>query len=88
MEDKWNELRQKEGENIISFYGRAKVMRIKLESYGNMRPGASMCKHIAVECSYLSNYVVTTCFSFPIFRVVLWKICSGELLTSWSAMGD
>ena len=47
VEDEWNELRQKEGENIISFYGRAKAIRMKLESYGDKRPDASMCKHIA-----------------------------------------
>ena len=47
VEDEWNELRQKEGENMMSFYGRAKAMRMKLESYGDKRPDASMCKHIA-----------------------------------------
>ena len=30
VEDEWNELRQKEGENIMSFYGRAKAIRMKL----------------------------------------------------------
>ena len=47
VEDEWNELRQKEGENIMSFYGRAKAIRVKLESYGDKRPDESMCKHIA-----------------------------------------
>ena len=48
-----------------------------------------LCANILpVECCHRSNYVVTTCFSFPIFRVVPWKICSGELPTSWSAAGD
>ena len=47
VEDEWNELRQKEGESIVSFYGRAKAIRMKLESYGDKRPDASMCKHIA-----------------------------------------
>ena len=28
VEDEWNELRQKEGENIMSFYGRAKAIRM------------------------------------------------------------
>ena len=46
VEDEWNELRQKEGESIMS-YGRAKAIRMKLESYGDKRPDASMCKHIA-----------------------------------------
>ena len=46
-EDEWNDLRQKEGKNIMSFYGRAKAIRMKLESYGDERPDASMCKHIA-----------------------------------------
>ena len=31
----------------MSFYGRAKAIRMKLESYGDKRPDASMCKHIA-----------------------------------------
>ena len=47
VKDEWNELRQKEGENIMPFYGRAKAIRMKLESYGDKRPDASMCKHIA-----------------------------------------
>ena len=47
VEDEWNELRQKEGENIMSLYGRAKAIRMKLESCGDKRPDASMCKHIA-----------------------------------------
>ena len=47
VKDEWNELRQKEGQNIRSFYGRAKAIRMKLESYGDKRPGASMCKHFA-----------------------------------------
>ena len=47
VEDEWNELRQKKGENIMSFYGRAKAIRMKLESYGDKMPDASMCKHIA-----------------------------------------
>ena len=47
VEDEWNELRQKEGEDIMSCYGRAKAIRVKLESYGDKRPDASMCKHIA-----------------------------------------
>ena len=84
VEDEWNELRQKEGENITSFCGRAKAIRMKLESYGDKRPDASMCKHIARRMLPSLNYVVTTCFSFPIFRVVPWKICSGELPTSLS----
>ena len=46
VEDEWNELKQKEGENIMSFYGKAKAIRMKLESYGDKRPDASMCKHI------------------------------------------
>ena len=33
VEDEWNELSQKEGENIM-FYGRAKAIRMKLQSYG------------------------------------------------------
>ena len=37
VEDEWNELRQKEGESIMSFYGRAKAIRMKLESYGDKR---------------------------------------------------
>ena len=47
VEDEWNELRQKEGESIMSFYGRAKAIRMKLQSYGDQRPDASMCKDIA-----------------------------------------
>ena len=47
VKDEWNELRQKEGENIMPFYGRAKAIRMKLESYGDKRLDASMCKHIA-----------------------------------------
>ena len=47
VEDEWNELRQKEGESTMSFYGRAKAIRMKLQSYGDQRPDASMCKHIA-----------------------------------------
>ena len=47
VEDEWNEPRQKEGENIMSFYGRAKAIRMKLVSYGDTRPDSSMCKHIA-----------------------------------------
>ena len=47
VEDEWNELRQKEGENIMPFYRRAKAIRMKLESYGDKRPDAVMCKHIA-----------------------------------------
>ena len=47
VEDDWNELRQREGESIMSFYGRAKAIRMKLESFGDRRPDASMCKHIA-----------------------------------------
>ena len=47
VEDEWNELSQKEGENIMSYYGRAKAIRMKLQSYGDQRPDASMCKHIA-----------------------------------------
>ena len=31
----------------MSFYGRAKAIRMKLESYRDKRPDASMCKHIA-----------------------------------------
>ena len=31
----------------MSFYGRAKAIRMNLESYGDKRPDASMCKHIA-----------------------------------------
>ena len=31
----------------MSFYGRAKAIRMKLQSYGDQRPDASMCKHIA-----------------------------------------
>ena len=46
VEDEWNELRQNKGENIMSFYGRAKTIRMKLESYGDKRPDASMCKHV------------------------------------------
>ena len=46
-EDEWNELRQRERENIMSFYGRAKAIRMKLASYGDKRSDASMCKHIA-----------------------------------------
>ena len=42
VEDEWNELRQKDGENIKSSYGRAKTIRMKLESYGYKRPDASM----------------------------------------------
>ena len=87
-EYEWNEVRQKEGENINSFYGRAKAMRMELESYGDKLPDASMCKHIARRMLQSFKYVVTTCFSFPIVRVVPWTICPGELLTSWSAMGD
>ena len=41
VEDEWNELRQKEGENIMSLYGRAKAIMMKLESYGDKRPDAS-----------------------------------------------
>ena len=45
----------------MSFYGRAKAISMKLESYGDKRPDASMCKNILpVECSHLSSYVVTT----------------------------
>ena len=47
VEDEWNKLRHTEGKNIMSFYGRAKAIRMKLESYGDKRPNASMCKHIA-----------------------------------------
>ena len=47
VEDEWNELCQKEGENIMSYYGRAKAIRMKLQSYGDQRPDVSMCKHIA-----------------------------------------
>ena len=47
VRDEWNELRQKEGENIMSFYGREKAIRMKLESYGDKRPDPSMCKYIA-----------------------------------------
>ena len=47
VEDEWNELSQKEGENIMSYYGRAKAIRMKLQSYGDQRPDASMRKHIA-----------------------------------------
>ena len=47
VEDKWNKLRQKEGENTMSYYGRAEAIRMKLESYGDKRPDASMCRHIA-----------------------------------------
>ena len=47
VKDDWNELRQKEGENIMSFYGRARGIRMKLESYDDKRPDASLCKHIA-----------------------------------------
>ena len=32
VEDEWNELRQKEGENIMSFCGRAKAITMKLQS--------------------------------------------------------
>ena len=31
----------------MSFYGRAKAIRMKLELYGDKRPDASMRKHIA-----------------------------------------
>ena len=31
----------------MSFYGRAKAIRMNLESYGDKRPDASMCKHTA-----------------------------------------
>ena len=31
----------------MSFYGRAKAIRMKLESYGDKRPDAYMCQHIA-----------------------------------------
>ena len=47
VEDEWNELRQNGGENIMSFYGSAKAIRMKLQSYGDQRPDASMCRHIA-----------------------------------------
>ena len=49
VEDESNELRQEEGESIMSYYGRANAMRMKQESYGDFynRPDASMCKHIA-----------------------------------------
>ena len=30
VEDEWNELSQKEGENVMSFYVRAKAIRMKL----------------------------------------------------------
>ena len=31
----------------MSYYGRAEAIRMKLESYGDKRPDASMCRHIA-----------------------------------------
>ena len=78
VEDEWNELRQKEGENIISFYGRAKAIRMKLESYGDKRPDASMCKHIARR--------MLPSFKLCSDHVLL--LPEGELFTSWSAIGD
>ena len=42
VEDAYNELRRKEGENIMSFYGRPKAIRTNVQSYWDKRPEASM----------------------------------------------
>ena len=88
VEDEWNELSQKEGENIMSYYGRAKAIRMKLQSYGDQRPDASMCKHIARRMLPSLKICGDHVLLLPDLSSRTMEDLLRELPTSWSAAGD
>lgn len=47
LDNTWNCLRQKEGESLLQYWGRASAVWMKLRSYGDNREDSSMCKHVA-----------------------------------------
>ena len=76
LDDSWNMLKQKQGESLNDYWGRACAIWMKLRFYGDNRDECSMCKHIAR--GLLDEY--TTVWRLILFHTSLTRVSMQETL--------